>query len=229
MLGTTFFGRPNLFFLIYFTYFSGQIQYSPLIDNNIYNETLILQRLHEGSNDAFRTVFEWLVAPLHYYAMQLTNNEEEAEDMVSMAFHKLWEGSKEFNSLKALRSYMYTIIRRQCIDMVRHRKVVKEVHARLSLEDLSDEGRGEAQFLQTELIRIIYDEIERLPHKYRNILKLSFIEEKTTSEISAQLGISEGHLRADRSRALVLLRNSLKNKKILHLALLLYTLWQKQA
>lgn len=218
-----------MFFLIYFTYFSGQIEYSPLIDNNIYNETLILQRLHEGNDDAFRTIFEWLVAPLNYYAMQLTDNAEEAEDMVSMAFHKLWEGGKEFNSLKALRSYMYTVIRRQCIDRVRHRRVVRNVHAKLSLDELSDEGCAEAQFLQAELIRIVYNEIESLPKKYGDILKLSFIEEKSTAEIAAQLGISEGHLRADRSRALVLLRNSLKNKKILHLALLLYALWQKQA
>ncbi|MEC5143230.1 hypothetical protein UNH65_06125 [Chitinophaga sp. 180180018-2] len=178
-----------------------------------------------GDEAAFEIVFQRLLAPLHYYALKLVNDNAEAEDMVSLAFHKLLEGKKEFKSFVALRSYLFTVIRRQCIDLFRHRQVVDNVHQEISRDLISDEGYVEAKLFQTELMRVIYEEMQQLPAKYRDILQWTFIEELTPADMALRLGVTEGHIRADRSRGLVLLRNALKNKGLFSAAIYLYIIW----
>jgi len=199
-----------------------------LAEISLHNEKEVLLLLAEGNDSAFRTIFELLVAPLQYYARQLVGDTAEAEDMVSLAFHKLWISNKRFTDLQSLRSFLYTTIRRQCIDLARHRNVVNTVHKDLATGRSSDNGYAEAKYLQAELLRIIYQEIRALPEKYRTILEWSFIDELSTAEMASRLQVSEGHVRADRSRGLVLLRSALKNKGILQLATSLYLLWQEQ-
>lgn len=193
-----------------------------------YDEHELLLRVAKGDDAAFRKVFEMLVAPLRYYAYQLIKNNAEAEDMVSLAFHKLWERRERFASLQSLRSFLYIAVRRQCIDLIRHRKVADTARKDLIMAEVTDEGYAEARYMQSELLRIIYGEISTLPEKYRTILEWSFIEELSTAEMASRLQVSEGHVRADRSRALVLLRSALKNKGLLQFATGLYLLWQEQ-
>jgi RNA polymerase sigma-70 factor (ECF subfamily) len=76
--------------------------------------------------------------------------------------------------------------------------------------------------IRTELIRQIQAEMEHLPEKCRIIFELAFFEEMKTPEIASLLSISQHTVRAQKSKAVRLLRSALLKKSALPLVLL----WQ---
>ncbi len=80
--------------------------------------------------------------------------------------------------------------------------------------------------MQAELLEQIFTEIGKLPEQYRQVLEMSFKEELTVQEIAQRTNKAENHVRADRSRALALLRASLKDKHLLEAALVLWAMYE---
>lgn len=199
-----------------------------LPENLPYTEKELLKNLMAGQEDAFRTIFNMFVAPLQYFAVKLIRQEQEAEDVVGFAFHKLWQQKNHFSSLPELRSFLYTIVRNQCIDILRHNTVKAAVHSELTGSQSEADSHAEGRMLQSELLRVVFAEIKALPERYRSILEWSFIEELSTAEMAARLNVSESHIRADKSRGLAMLRTALQHKQLLFTALVLYPFWENQ-
>jgi RNA polymerase sigma-70 factor (ECF subfamily) len=63
-------------------------------------------------------------------------------------------------------------------------------------------------------VRKVYESIESLSPRHQTIVKLSFLQGLSTAEIAAQMELSENHVRAERSRALSRLRETLSNQKL---------------
>lgn len=192
------------------------------IENLPYNEKELLHGLADGDQVAFRQIFELLLRPLCFFAEKLIGQKEEAEDAASIAFQKLWQRRNDFSSLTAVRSFLYTTVRNQCLDILRHRAVVTTVQQQMANSQEQNELSIEAQMYQAELLRIVYQNIKELPDRYRHILEYSFLENQSTAEIAARLQLSENHVRADKSRAIALLRTILRNPFLLELIFLYY-------
>lgn len=180
----------------------------------LYNEEELLRGFSAKEEAAFRSIFELLAAPLHYFARRLIADSTDAEDIVSIAFHKLWETTNKFESLKSLRSYLYITVRRQCIDRLRHQAVVQKARRDLFATQDHQTESLDNEYIQAELLRLIYEEIKMLPEKYRTILEWTYLLDLTTAEMAVRLGSTENHIRADRSRGLQLLRKALHNRAL---------------
>lgn len=186
----------------------------------------ILADFSRGDEQAFRHVFDLLFRPLCFFAGKFTGQKEEAEDMAAQAFHKLWLRRGGFSSLAAIRSFLYTTVRNQCLDLLKHKEVVSNVHKQLAAAPGEADTFSESRMMQAELLAVIFAEIGKLPEKYRVVLELSFKEELSVQEIALRTHKAENHVRADRSRALALLRASLKDKKLLDAALALWAVYE---
>jgi RNA polymerase sigma-70 factor (ECF subfamily) len=186
-------------------------------------EELVLQ-FSQGDESAFRQLFDALMLPLCYFGRQLTEDKEEAEDIASLAFHKLWERREGFSSMPGIRSFLYTTVRNHCLNYLKHRKVVTGAQQQILYLLEKEEAWAEARFVQADVIRLVYAEIEALPSNYREIIRMSFIQGLDTQEIAALLHLTESHVRVSRSRAIMLLRTALIGKNLWGAALL-YWVW----
>lgn len=186
------------------------------------SEQELVGRFSKGDDLAFKQLFNELIQPLCYFARQLTDDKEEAEDIASLAFHKLWERHQGFSSMTAIRSFLYTTVRNHCLNYLKHRKVVTEVQKRLLHLLEKEEAWADARMIQADLVRKVYQEIEALPLRYREIIKLSYIQGCSTQEIAARLNLTESNVRMARSRAIMQLRNALVAKNLWEAALLLW-------
>lgn len=187
----------------------------------------IITRFSQGDEAAFRIIFNQHLRPLCYFAHKLIGQKEEAEDIVSTAFARLWERRSQQTDLNGVKSFLYVIVRNSCYDLLKHRTVVNKAEDDLrNAEDMHDLAM-DARFLQTDLLRLIEGELKNLPERSRKILEWSFLEEKKTAEIAALLSLSEAHVRMEKSRALFQLRNLLKNKQLLELVLLIWAVLKK--
>ncbi|WP_341838256.1 sigma-70 family RNA polymerase sigma factor [Chitinophaga pollutisoli] len=186
----------------------------------------ILTDFSNGDEAAFRQVFDLLYRPLCFFAGKFTGQKEEAEDMAAQAFHKLWLRREGFDALPAIRSFLYTTVKNQCLDLIKHKAVVSHAHQQLATSPEAADSFAESHRMQAELLELIFGQIAKLPEKYRLVLEMSFKEELTVPEIAQRTNKAENHVRADRSRALAMLRASLKDQHLLEAALVLWSIYE---
>jgi len=158
--------------------------------------------------------FEELALPLfdrlYNFAHWLTQNREEAEDLVQETFAKALKGFSSFQRGTNFRAWMYRILRNTFLTS----RTGLRATATVPLDMEGDEQIVPATTKTPETIlldeldrQLLQQALEQLPVHYREILLLCEVEEMSYSEISATLAIPTGTVMSRLSRA----RRALKN------------------
>lgn len=167
-----------------------------------------------------RLLYDALYRSLLFYAESLIHRRQPAEDIVMVAFTQYWERRIGFTSLAAVKSFLYTTVRHACY-RYNAQQLTRERHAREAGQvSEADDDFAESRMLIAEMMRRIYREIEQLNPRYREVVRLLFIQELSIKEAAAALDINEDSLRKRKERAVEMLRNKVIQGKIGHLALL---------
>lgn len=127
-----------------------------------------------------------------------------AEDCVQNAIFNAWERRSNFTSATALKSYLYTCIKNNIIDI--HRKANSGKKYTFSLDDQLVFSNS---IIEQETLNILFKAIASLPDKYRIVLEMCFIEGLKIKEISNALSLSESTIEKRKYKALDLLRDKL--------------------
>lgn len=178
------------------------------------NETLTL----------FNSFYRRQKAPLLHYAMGIMKDREVAEEIVSDAFMKTWDRLGEFESEENQAAFLYVVTRNACYN---HKKSAegRVIFDRDALDVLPYQTDVFLDLVDAELLDIVYAEIDKLPEKQRDVLRLSFIEGYTTKEIGERLGMTASTVFANRSLGLKRLRETLKGEHLLLLISFLQALY----
>jgi RNA polymerase sigma-70 factor (ECF subfamily) len=161
-----------------------------------------------------RESFEDLAMPLfdrlYNFAHWLTQNREEAEDLLQETYAKALKGFSSFQPGTNFRAWMYRILRNTFLTS---RTGLKSFE---SIDEAGDEVAGATehtpetillQRLDQDLVRRGMDE---LPVLYREVLLLYEVEEMSYQEISATLGVPIGTVMSRLSRARRALRENVQ-------------------
>jgi RNA polymerase sigma-70 factor (ECF subfamily) len=168
-----------------------------------------------GNDPSFNKAYEELFYPLTYFATKLLNNQVDAEDVVADVLLKFLQLNKEFVSEDERRRYLYTMIKNRCYDLLRKQRKHSQVLERLGQNESTVENEVQNLFIKTELLESIYQEIERLPDKRREVFKLFYLEDLKIEEIAQRLGTNADVIRSTKSKALAQLKMMLGDKKFL--------------
>lgn len=185
--------------------------------NDACNEEFIDQ-FKNGNESAFDKVFKLYFTVLFYFANRITKNEEEAEDIVMVAFGKLWEKHQSFDLLIKIKAFLFITVRNNSFKYLRDRIENIELHDDLAI---ADEHSVDKEAIWGAFLSDIYNEIENLPEKRRKIFKLAFEEGLKTGEIAKLLNIKPGTVSDQKNEALKTLREMLSNKKLIQLVQLI--------
>ncbi|MBS1597440.1 MAG: RNA polymerase sigma-70 factor [Bacteroidetes bacterium] len=177
------------------------------MDNDIW-----MHKFKNGDESTLKDAFEFYGGPLFFYARNIVEDKEEAEDIVAESFIKLWRQRVTFVEQKNIKAYLYVITKNACLNYLKHKKRKASSHKEIMY--LETEGHEEVmnRILHSELVKIVSDEIEKLPELAKKIFKLTFVEGLKPDEIALQLSMPTQNVRNNKSRALELLRNSLAKK-----------------
>jgi RNA polymerase sigma-70 factor (ECF subfamily) len=131
---------------------------------------------------------------IYGYVYQRTENKNDAEDITSSSFLRLFEKKKkdlakmEINHVKAL---LLVIARNETTDFYRKKKLQQEF---LNSHEAAILSMGEEGWHYKDMISecgdVLTKVINELPDRRREILMLKFFEGMTAFEISEKLGIS---------------------------------------
>lgn len=186
------------------------------LDNDIW-----MHRFKTGDESALKDVFELYGGSLFFFAKNMIDNKEEAEDIVAESFIKLWRQRETFVEQRNIKAYLFVVAKNACLNYLKHIKRKTSSHKELMY--LENEGHEEVmnRVIHAELMKIVQDEIEKLPDLARKIFKLTFIEGLKPDQIAMQLSMPAQNVRNNKSRALELLRLSLAKRDFMVSLLLL--------
>lgn len=146
--------------------------------------------------NSFEELFRLYYPRMRNYACNFLQDTGEAEDMVQDVFYEVWKSGKKLDSEKNVGSFLFTVLRNKCLNVLRH-KVVEEQYviqksrcASESLYHLSFRDTGEFVSMEERLMEELAKIISQMPEKCRKAFRLKWFEEKKIHEIAEIMNIS---------------------------------------
>jgi RNA polymerase sigma-70 factor (ECF subfamily) len=166
-------------------------------------------------SDSFEDLAMPLFDQLYNFARWLTQNREEAEDLVQETYTKALKGFSSFQLGTNFRAWMYRILRNTFLTSRTGLRAASTVS--LDSEEDRPDLAVENETPETILLRIsdsqmVQDAIDDLPVHYREALLLCDVEEMSYQEIAETLSIPIGTVMSRLSRARHTLRDHLGRK-----------------
>jgi RNA polymerase sigma-70 factor (ECF subfamily) len=169
----------------------------------------------DAQSDSFEQLAMPLFDQLYNFAHWLTQNREEAEDLVQETYAKALKGFSSFQLGTNFRAWMYRILRNTFLTSRTGLRATMTVP--LDSEEDGPELAVEGTTPETFLIdrsseALVQQAIEELPVHFREILLLCDVEEMSYQEIAETLSIPIGTVMSRLSRARKGLRSRLQER-----------------
>ncbi len=173
---------------------------------NIPDEQLVQLSLKD--QDCFYYLMKRYETKILRYINRLTNvSHEEAEDILQEIFIKAYQNLNGFNQKLKFSSWIYRIAHNEIINQYRKNKLRLAVIP-LNIEDkanlidsISDKTETNGEYESLENAEKIREALAMLPDKYREILVLRYLEDKSYNEISDILRKPPGTVATQINRA----------------------------
>ena len=167
--------------------------------------------LKEGNLTTFEMYFRTYYQPLCQYAYTFVNDKDEAEEIVQNTFLSLWEKRQNIEIRTSLKSYLYTMVRNACLNLIKHEKIkLRHAQEQLATGDHAANAVTD-NVLGNELEVRIQAAVQKLPEQCRLIFKMSRFEELKYAEIAEQLNLSIKTVENQMGKALKIMREELKD------------------
>lgn len=192
---------------------------SPML--TVDNDAALVAGLRAGSADAFETLVRRYGGQLLRLARRFLNNEEDARDALQDAMLAVHRSIASFEGTAMLSTWLHRIVVNACLMRLRtKRRRPEETDIEPLLPSFIEDGHQSApsvpwsesaeSLLEREETRtLVRSAIEQLPDAYRIVLVLRDIEEKSTEETAAILGVTRNAVKIRLHRARQALRTLL--------------------
>ncbi|MEN5436432.1 sigma-70 family RNA polymerase sigma factor [Sphingobacterium faecium] len=176
-------------------------------------QSSIIESLRQDNEDGLVAIYRLYNRSLLFFARKHCSSVQEAEEVVSEAFLKFWERRSQFEQVDKIRSFLYVVVKNLCLNRNRKSRFILQIDDISDYEEvLVEDSDIFLQIVRTELLTLIFEEVNLLPEKQKMIFQMSFMEDLTIEQISAKLLMTPNAVYANKSRALATLRRKLDLK-----------------
>ncbi len=178
----------------------------------------MLEAARRGDAEAFSALVTQYERKIFRIAKNITQNDEDAEDVLQDAFLKAYEHLDEFQGNSKFYTWVVRIAVNESLMKLRKRKSDKTVPLDEPVETGEEtvvreiavwEGNPEDQYSGEELRGILDSAVQSLKPVFRTVFILRDIEEMSTEEAAEALGISVPAVKSRLLRARLQLRERL--------------------
>jgi RNA polymerase sigma-70 factor (ECF subfamily) len=184
----------------------------------VFDETALVDSARKGDAVAFSELVSRYERKIFRLAKHITQNDEDAEDVLQEAFMKAYSHLEGFQGQSKFYTWLVRIAVNEALMKLRKRKSDKTV----SLDEPTDTGEDqivreiavweddpEQKYSRDELHGILDKAVESLRPAFRTVFVLRDIEELSTEETADALGISIPAVKSRLLRARLQLREKL--------------------
>ena len=156
-------------------------EFGQLTDNQL------AEVIRTKDQELFAEIIRRYQQKLFYYVNRLINNPDEAEDIVQDVFLKVYKNLNGYDSRLKFSSWIYRIAHNEAVNWLRKNTKYKKESIEQSeyLENTLSDDTDIAEKLDLKVsLEKANRAINQLPEKYKEVMILKFVEEKSYEEIS---------------------------------------------
>lgn len=181
----------------------------------------LVQRAAGGEERAYNELVKKYEKGLYYHILKMIRDKNQVDDLVQETFVKAFDNLNSYSTSYAFSTWLYRIATNHTIDYLRKKKLQT-----LSIDEPLKTGEGEMKLqlpdenaatdriiIKKQRQKMVQQAIDDLPAKYRKVIYMRHMEEKSYQEIAEILDKPLGTVKAHIFRARELLFKSLKDKR----------------
>lgn len=186
-----------------------------------FDESALVTKAREGDGAAFSELVSRYQNKIYRLAKHITQNDEDAEDVLQEAFLKAYEHLDGFKGDSRFYTWVVRIAVNEALMKLRKRKGDRTVSLDEPVETGEEQVKREIavwddnpeqQYSQEEMREILDEAVQGLKPDFRTVFLLRDIEEMSTEETAETLGISIPAVKSRLLRARLALREKLTRK-----------------
>jgi len=154
------------------------------VDSNSEDDAALVRRCLAGDQAAFEPLVERYHRPLIHVAARLLGNREEALDSAQNAFVKAYENLDSFDQNQRFFSWIYQILRNECLNVLRSRRPSAPMP-----EDLAAQGSPGDALDEEQRRSAVQAALMTLPDEQREVVLLRHFTELSYDEIAVATGV----------------------------------------
>ena len=191
---------------------------TPIPSQAGFDEAPFVAQARKGDDRAFAELVKRYEAKIFRLAQHITQNREDAEDVLQETFLRAYEHLDQFQGNSKFYTWIVRIAVNQALMKLRRRRTDKSV----SLDETIDTGEDtvtreiaawdedpEQRFSREELGEILDSAIQTLAPTYRSVFLLRDVDDLSTEETAEALGLSVPAVKSRLLRARLQLREKL--------------------
>lgn len=190
------------------------------------DDATLIQRVQHGDHDAFNALVDRHSQKAFQFAYKLTREPEQAADVVSEAFIRIYNAMPNFKGQSQFSTWMYRILTNCFLDIKKKEKNKQTVSLDLppkagdssvEWQIESDDPQPDADIERMERDAMIQSALNQLPEYQRVMIVMFHTEMLSYEEISDALNTPIGTVKSRLNRARMQLRDLLKEHQELFL------------
>ncbi|MFC3879221.1 RNA polymerase sigma factor [Algoriphagus namhaensis] len=187
--------------------------------------TLIDQAVIEKDQQAYAMLMKRYKKAVYFMILKMIRDADDAEDLTMEAFAKAFKNLHRFKKDYTFSTWLFRIATNNTIDFIRKKKL-KTMSLNTTMTDdggnsvtidvEDDDNNPQDEFIRSQRIEMVRIFVDKLPAKYRTLVKLRYFDELSYEEIAQELEKPLGTVKAQlhRSRELLFEIASGKEKHI---------------
>jgi RNA polymerase sigma-70 factor (ECF subfamily) len=183
----------------------------PTPQNISYHENEVLALLAQGSEAAFRQLYERHWPGIYKVAYKYLHSTELAEDIVQEIFSKLWQKRTEFTEVQHLQFYLVTMTRNMAYKHLKKLATEAVANKEFALKESPVRNEGETAVLDKQYEALLEQAVSLLPPQRKHIFQLAKRDGLSHEAIAERLHISPNTVKNQMVAALQFIRHRLEH------------------
>lgn len=185
-------------------------------------DLILVERAIKGDQSAYASLMDKYRESIYYTMLKMVNNTDDADDLTIEAFGKAFNRLEQYTPNYAFSTWLFKIASNNCIDFIRKKRIkITSMDSGMK----TDDGEvlyfdAESNTLDPEEI-IMHDQkvfhmrelVSKLKPRYRILVEKRYFEELSYEEISEELDLPLGTVKAQLFRARDFLANMMEKTK----------------
>jgi RNA polymerase sigma factor (sigma-70 family) len=180
------------------------------------NDLLLVEKAKNGNEKAYASLMNRYRDSIYYMLLKMVNNPADAEDLTIEAFGKAFRNIDSYTPKYAFSTWLFKIASNNCVDFIRKKQGYPTPldHLQDNLDNAtvniqSDMPDPEESLINHQKIAALKNIVNQLKPRYKKLIELRYYKEYSYEEISSELNLPIGTVKAQLYRAKTLLYNIL--------------------
>lgn len=189
----------------------GSAEVNPnLSEKAVKDYSLVRDAVEHGDQKAYAELMSRYKDSIYFMLLKMVNNRDDADDLTIEAFGKAFRNLKQYTPDYAFSTWLFKIATNNCIDFIRKKRKMTlsldrgfdtEDGGEMTLEVKSNTPDPEEHMMKKQNVILMRDVVERLKPRYRRLVELRYFQERSYEEISDELKLPLGTVKAQLFRA----------------------------